>query len=29
MDPTHPLDGSSAEKVIQNIEINVPPGGTH
>src|SRR5438552_18828402 len=22
-------DGSSAEKVIQNIETNVPPGSTH
>jgi len=22
-------NGSSAEKVIQNIETNVPPGGTH
>src|SRR6202035_2805661 len=22
-------DGSSAEKAIQNIESNVPPGGTH
>src|SRR5262249_32039359 len=22
-------DGSSAEKAIQNIETNVPPGGTH
>src|SRR6266699_3622012 len=25
----HAADGSSAEKVIQNIETNVPPGSTH
>src|ERR1035438_3095605 len=25
----HAADGSSAEKAIQNIETNVPPGSTH
>src|SRR6202035_43825 len=25
----HAADGSSAEKPIQNIETNVPPGSTH
>src|ERR1039458_8138143 len=27
--PSDAADGSSAEKVIQNIETNVPPGSTH
>src|SRR6516225_868121 len=29
LDAGDAADGSSAEKVIQNIETNVPPGSTH